>query len=153
MSTTYIIAELRRIVVARAEEACEYCLIHDDDTFFGCQVDHIVSEKHGGPTLAHNLAYACLFCNLHKGSDVATFIPGTQTLVRFFNPRTDFWHTHFALDTDGITLAPLTEIGEATARIFRFNDPDRLEERQALQHIGRYPSPSAITRIQGGAYI
>jgi len=89
MSTTYISAELRRVVVARAESLCEYCLIHEDDTFFGCQVDHIISEKHGGPTQADNLAYACLFCNLHKGSDVGSFISGTQTLVRFFNPRID----------------------------------------------------------------
>ena len=147
MSTTYVSAELRRIVVARAQGICEYCLIHEDDTFFGCQVDHISSEKHGGPTQSDNLAYACLFCNLHKGSDVGTFIPGTQSLSRFFNPRTDLWNEHFALHADGITLVPLTEIGEATARIFRFNIPDRLEERQELRNIGRYPAPLTIRRI------
>ena len=27
---------------------CEYCLIHEDDTVFGCEVDHIISTKHGG---------------------------------------------------------------------------------------------------------
>jgi hypothetical protein len=147
MSTTYISVELRRIVVSRAQGVCEYCLIHEDDTFFGCQVDHIVSEKHSGPTQADNLAYACLFCNLHKGSDVGTFVPGTQTLVRFFNPRIDVWNEHFALSADGTTLVPLTEIGEATARIFRFNTSDRLQERQSLQTIGRYPTPSAIKRM------
>ncbi len=50
---------LRRLVVSRAERLCEYCLIHEDDTFFGCEVDHIISEKHGGPTREENLAYAC----------------------------------------------------------------------------------------------
>ena len=47
MSESYISAELRRQVAARASRRCEYCLIHEEDTFFGCHVDHIVSEKHG----------------------------------------------------------------------------------------------------------
>lgn len=50
MSITYVSAELRRLVVARAEGVCEYCLIAEEDTFYGCQIDHIISEKHGGPT-------------------------------------------------------------------------------------------------------
>ena len=60
MSQTYVSVELRRLVLFRADRRCEYCLIHEDDTFFGCEVDHIVSEKHDGPTVADNLAYACL---------------------------------------------------------------------------------------------
>jgi len=148
MSTTYISAELRRIVVARAEGLCEYCLIHEDDTFFGCHVDHIISEKHGGLTQADNLAYACLFCNLHKGSDVGTFALGTQTLVRFFNPRVDRWSEHFAIDSDGISLLPLTDISEATARIFRFNSEERLLERQALRDVGRYPTAAANRHLR-----
>ena len=32
----------------RAYHVCEYRLIHEDDTFWGCQVDHIISPKHGG---------------------------------------------------------------------------------------------------------
>jgi len=147
MSTTYISAELRRIVNLRAERLCEYCLIHEDDTFFGCQVDHIISEKHGGPTDADNLAYACLFCNLHKGSDIATFVLGTQTLVRFFHPRIDRWSEHFTLDTDGIIILPLTDIGEATIRVLGFNREERLLERQALRSVGRYPTLAAANRM------
>jgi hypothetical protein len=52
VSGTHISAALRRAVIARAERCCEYCLIHDDDTFYGCEVDHIISEKHGGATAA-----------------------------------------------------------------------------------------------------
>ena len=44
-TASYISPELRRLVAARAEGLCEYCLIHEDDTFFGCEVDHILSEK------------------------------------------------------------------------------------------------------------
>jgi 5-methylcytosine-specific restriction endonuclease McrA len=72
MSVTYIGAELRRRVVARAEGICEYCLIAEDDTFYGCEADHIISEKHGGPTDAENLALACVSCNQSKGSDVGS---------------------------------------------------------------------------------
>jgi HNH endonuclease len=148
MSSTYVNAELRRIVITRAEGLCEYCLLHEEDTFIGCQIDHVISEKHGGLTQADNLAYACLFCNLHKGSDIATFIPGTQTLVRFFHPRIDQWNQHFLLDADGITLLPLTEIGEATIRMFGFNQEERLLERQALRSVGRYPTAVASKRMR-----
>lgn len=58
MSTSYIPLALRRLVAARANQLCEYCLMHEDDTYFGCQVDHVISEKHGGPTNPENTAYA-----------------------------------------------------------------------------------------------
>ncbi len=150
MSTTYISAELRRLVRDRAERLCEYCLIHEADTFFGCEVDHIISEKHGGPTTEENLALACLICNRNKGSDIATLLSPTGGLVRFFNPRSDRWSEHFRLDlTDGITIVPLTEIGEATARILGFNRPERLLERHSLRQAVRYPTAAALRHMHG----
>jgi hypothetical protein len=137
MSQTYIPAELRRLVVIRAERLCEYCLIHEDDTYFGCEVDHIVSEKHGGLTVAENLAYACLACNRSKGSDLGSILEPSGDLIRFFNPRLDAWSDHFALD--GVVIRPLTPIGRVTERIFKFNDTERLLEREALRALGRYP--------------
>lgn len=97
MSVTYIPAELRRQVVARAGELCEYCLIAEDDTFYGCEVDHIISEKHGGRTDFENLALACVCCNQAKGSDIGSIRWESQEFVRFFNPRTDCWADHFEL--------------------------------------------------------
>lgn len=44
MSSTHVTAELRRLVVSRADSLCEYCLVHADDAFFGCEVDHTLSE-------------------------------------------------------------------------------------------------------------
>jgi hypothetical protein len=140
VSTGYISAELRRLVASRAKGACEYCLVREEDMFLGCEVDHIISEKHGGATTEENLAYSCLPCNRNKGSDVSSLIPGTSNLIRFFNPRVDRWGDHFQLDAeDGITIVPLTPIGEATARILGFNQADRLLERQTLREVGRYP--------------
>ncbi len=144
MSTSYITAELRRQVVARAENLCEYCLIHEDDTFFSCHVDHTISEKHGGATVSNNLALACTFCNLYKGSDIASLSSG-GVLTRFFHPRNDVWSEHFALS--GASIEARTEIGEVTARLLRFNVGDRIVERQALIQAGKYPSRAAIERI------
>ena len=143
--SSYISPTLRRLVAERAEHLCEYCLIHEDDTFFGCEVDHIISEKHGGPTDANNLAYACAVCNRAKGSDIGSIVWRTETFSRFFNPRRDLWAEHFALDR--VTIVTLTDLGEVTARILGFNQNDRMLERQALQAVGRYPSAAAVARM------
>src|SRR4051794_7915178 len=80
---------LRRFIADRAYRVCEYCLIHEDDTFWGCQVDHIISRKHGGVSLAENLALACAWCNNHKGSDLGSLAGEPPRLVGFFHPRMD----------------------------------------------------------------
>jgi len=144
--SNYISESLRCLVAVRAEYICEYCLIHEDDTFFGCEVDHIISVKHGGPTEADNLAYACAFCNRHKGSDIASILWQTGEFIRFFNPRIDQWVEHFRLN--GAVIEPLTGIGEVTARILGFNNSDRILERQALIVMGRYPTVSALSRMR-----
>lgn len=48
----YVSDELRRRVITRAAHLCEYCLIDIEDAFFGGDMDHIVSVKHGGITEA-----------------------------------------------------------------------------------------------------
>jgi HNH endonuclease len=132
-------------VALRAEHLCEYCLIYEEDTFYGCEVDHIISVKHGGPTEADNLAYACVFCNRQKGSDIGSIVRRTGEFSRFFNPRIDRWAEHFRLE--GGMIQPQTGIGEVTARILGFNDSDRLLERQTLIAVGRYPTASALARM------
>jgi len=144
--SSYINTALRRLVAVRAEALCEYCLIHEDDAFFGCEVDHIISEKHDGPTEANNLAYACAFCNRAKGSDVGSIVQRTGAFVRFFNPRIDLWAEHFVLD--GVKIVALSDIGEVTTRILDFNNEERLFERQTLHAIGRYPSAAAVERMR-----
>ena len=141
----YISEELRRLVANRAERLCEYCLIHEEDTFFGCEVDHIISLKHAGPTEADNLAYACVFCNRQKGSDIGSISQETGEFSRFFNPRIDRWSEHFRLE--GPIIQPQTDIGEVTVRILEFNHSDRLLERQTLMAVGRYPTASALARM------
>ncbi len=143
--TSYVSVELRRLVTARAEGLCEYCLIHEDDTYLGCQVDHIIAEKHGGPTQQDNLAYACTFCNRSKGADLASILPVSGELVRLFNPRSDHWGDHFSL-ADG-WIHGQTSIGIVTARTLGFNHPQRILERSSLINLGRYPHPASAARI------
>lgn len=138
--------ELRKLVAQRANHLCEYCLIGEDDTFVGCEVDHIISLKHGGGTAPNNLAYACAFCNRLKGTDVGSVLPRTGGFFRFFNPRVDRWADHFELQ--GAVIKPLTPIGEVTARILGLNSPERFLERQALGSMGAYPSPQALARMR-----
>jgi hypothetical protein len=101
--------ELRLTIAARANLLCEYCLVAEADTFYGCEVDHIISLKHGGTSEADNLAYACALCNRSKGSDIGS-ISATGEFTRFFNPRTDRWIEHFVLERAAIR--PLTTVGE-----------------------------------------
>jgi hypothetical protein len=136
----WISDELRRTIANRANFLCEYCLIAEADTFYGCEVDHIISLKHGGSSEPDNLAYACAVCNRAKGSDVGS-IASSGEFTRFFNSRADRWAEHFRLEQ--ATISPLTEIGEVTARILSFNDSARIHEREELIRFGRYPCDAA----------
>ena len=137
---------LRRWVGERAYHVCEYCLIHEDDTFWGCQVDHIISRKHAGASTAENLAWACACCNASKGSDIATLTGQPPALVRLFHPRSDRWADCFELD--GVRIGPTSPVGAATERVLQFNEPNRLRERQNLAETGRYPTIEALARMR-----
>lgn len=146
--SSYVNKELRDLVASRANHVCEYCLIHEEDTFFLCHVDHIISIKHGGQSSENNLAYACAVCNRKKGSDVGSILLPSRKFVRFYNPRIDLWIDHFKLEDH--LIVSLTDIGEVTVKIFEFNNEDRLIERQALISVGRYPSSAALKVMKSG---
>ena len=145
--TSYVSAELRRLVAARAQGLCEYCLIHESDTFVGCQVDHVISEKHGGATIESNLAYACAFCNRFKGTDIGSVLSQKGEFLRFYNPRVDRWADHFRLD--GCRIEACSSFGEVTIRILALNVLERVLEREHLAHVGRYPPPEASDLVAG----
>lgn len=128
--TSYISSDLRQLVIERAAGRCEYCRINESDTFYGCQIDHIIAEKHHGATIESNLALTCAYCNRYKGTDIGSIAKSTGEYVRFYNPRTDNWFEHFRFVS--FEILPLTPIGETTSTILRFNDPDRILEREAI---------------------
>jgi len=145
MERLYLNKEIRRLVATRADYLCEYCLISEQDTILGCAIDHIISIKHGGSSEIDNLAYSCVYCNRFKGSDIGSIILDKKEFSRFYHPRWDHWGTHFKLNNYAIEA--VTSIGEVTARILGFNDQTRLLERQLLIDRRKYPSSSAIKRM------
>lgn len=134
-------SDVRKLVAERAGFLCEYCLLAETDTFYGCQVDHIISLKHGGSSEDANLAYACALCNRAKGSDIGS-LSSTGQFTRFYHPRNDRWSEHFSLT--GVSIVARSEVGEVTVRILGLNDEARLHERRALESFGKYPSEAAL---------
>lgn len=129
-------ARVRQQVRRRAGGRCEYCLIHEDDSYAAHQVDHILARKHGGTTSLSNLAFACMLCNRYKGSDIAAPDPATGEIVPLFHPRRQQWTEHFALRGAGIV--PLGPTSRATATLLRLNAPERVLEREELRRAGRW---------------
>lgn len=133
MSVTHIPAALRRLVVERAGNSCEYCLLPASITFFPHEVDHVIAEKHGGRTEAGNLALACWRCNRHKGSDLGSFDPQTRNFSRLFNPRVQEWRQHFMFE--GEQIIGLTPEGRTTISLLQLNSDERCAERRILPDV------------------
>ena len=129
-------AEMRRRVILRAENFCEYCLIHQDDAVASHQIDHIIAEKHGGATSLENLALSCLLCNLRKASDLSSIDPQTGIVTNLFNPRTNIWLEHFSID--GLRISGITPIGRTTVDFLQLNFDQRLAERRELRRADRF---------------
>ena len=135
---SYISKEFRDFVHERAADRCEYCLVNQGMRAFSFHIDHVISEKHGGPTTLDNLALSCPKCNAYKGSDIGTNDPQTGDLVRLFNPRTQNWNEQFRVEENG-TIIGLTPEGRATALLLQFNQSDRVRQREAYIRLGLYP--------------
>jgi hypothetical protein len=140
MPSIYIPIALRRQVRQRAQERCEYCLLHQDDVPLSHHIDHILARKHGGHTVSSNLALACLECNRGKGSDLSAIDFATGAITLLFNPRVHVWQEHFTLE--GAQIVGLTSMGRATVTLLQFNEPRRVIQRRVLIDVGRY-SPHA----------
>ena len=134
--TTYVPAALRRLVVERAGNRCEYCLFPQAASLFALEIEHIIAEKHRGETIAENLALACPHCNRLKGSDLGSIDAENNRLTPLFHPRQQQWTEHFRLS--GAEISPLTAEGRVTVFLLQFNHPDRLAERQILIASGQF---------------
>jgi len=135
---TRIKAELRRQVIDRAGGCCEYCRIKQSERSIDFAIDHVIAEKHRGPTNADNLCLSCYRCNGYKGSDISSVDwDHTGELTWLYNPRRQQWSEHFYLN--GGVIEPLTAAGRVTAALLRFNDTKRIQEREALIELGLYP--------------
>jgi hypothetical protein len=130
-----ISAELQRLVWERADRRCEYCQHPADIAWLPFQIDHIISEKLHGPTVAANLALSCEPCNAHKGPLAAGYLDDRH--VPLFHPRKDQWSDHF--EWNGPELVGKTDVGKVTIDVLVINRPDRIEVRRALIEEGIFP--------------
>jgi hypothetical protein len=126
-----ITTKVRTQVRLRAQNLCEYCHLHQDNSpLVALHVEHIIPKVHGGTDDLENLALACIDCNLHKGTNLTGIDPRTRELTELFHPRRQSWDEHFELL--GIHLLGRTAIGRTTIRVLNMNSDDQLALRSSL---------------------
>jgi hypothetical protein len=130
---------LRRLVKRRAKYRCEYCQIPSGISLTPFQIDHVIARKHGGSSVAANLAFCCFHCNLNKGPNIAGIDPKTDRMLSLFHPRRDRWREHFVLQINGQILGQ-TDIGRVTIRVLNLNTSDAVTLRACLIAEGRMKS-------------
>jgi hypothetical protein len=116
-------AALRRRVIRRATNLCEYCrapqvLCHDP-----FEMDHVIPQAERGATTYENLALACSVCNAGKLDQTGATDPDTGRRVKLFNPRSQQWAEHFQWSEDHGTVIGRTPTGRATVVLLNMNHP------------------------------
>jgi hypothetical protein len=127
--------QLEQLVWQRANRRCEYCQFPAEIAQLPFQIDHIISQKLHGPTVAENLALSCERCNSHKGPLAAGYLEGRH--VPLFHPRKDRWSDHF--EWHGPYLVGKTDVGKVTIDVLAINLPYRVTLRAALIEEGIFP--------------
>ena len=136
---THIPAALRRLVIARAANRCEYCGLAQVSQIAAFHIDHVVPVAAGGETIEGNLALACVSCSLRKSARQTATDPETGQDVAIFNPRLQDWHDHFRWN--GVALIGTTLIGRAAVEALALNRPAVLLIREEETYWGRHPYP------------
>jgi hypothetical protein len=133
----YITAELRRKVIEKAGNCCEYCLLNQRGRLLAFEIDHVIAQRHRGETTLENLCLSCPQCNRLKGSDISSIDPVTNLITPLFHPRQQTWADHFRLEH--VTIEPLTPEGRITVFLLQLNETNRVEDRQASYEANLYP--------------
>src|SRR5262249_50247930 len=130
-------ADLRREVVQRAEDRCEYCHLSQAAQEATFHIDHVIPIAAGGRTTDANLALACVSCSLRKGARKVAVDPASGDEIRLFNPRHDNWTDHF--EWQDLHLTGTTPTGRATVSALDLNRPLILAIREEEMAAGRHP--------------
>lgn len=130
-------ATLRRAVIARSRNHCEYCHLSQLGQEATFHIDHVLPVAAGGQTHADNLALACVSCSLRKGARRFAADPSDGQETALFNPRRDSWHEHFSWE--GVRLLGLSAIGRATIAALEMNRPVIIAIRAEEEILGRHP--------------
>jgi HNH endonuclease len=137
-----ISASLRRQVIERAGNRCEYCGLAQTGQEATFHIDHVVPAIVGGNTSLENLALACVSCSLRKGARLLVQDPHTREEVALFHPRLDSWRAHFRWD--GLRAVGITPTGRATVVALNMNRPLALAIREEEAHRGRHPPQAHV---------
>jgi hypothetical protein len=127
---------IRKLIRSRAEGRCEYCRLPDFADEWPFHVEHIVAKQHGGDNRENNLCWACIRCNVRKGTNLASIDPQTGEQASLYNTRTQVWADHFAVRN--ARIVGLTATGRCTVRLLRMNDRSRVVLRRELIAEGRF---------------
>lgn len=115
----------RQTVRRRADFACEYCGVSEQNAGGELTIDHFRPQSKEGGDEIDNLVYCCVRCNLYKSD----FWIETPDAPQLWNPRLEPFERHFWQAENG-NLFALTETGELTLRILRLNRPQLVAHRQ-----------------------
>ncbi len=128
---------VRRQIVARAENRCEYCHLPTEGQIGRFPVDHVIPRTHGGLTALGNLALACPHCNGHKWGHLEGIDPTSGNPALLFNPRTQYWSGHFQWSVQNpLELEGKTPVGRATIARLQMNHPEMVVVRRMLAELG-----------------
>lgn len=130
-------AEFSELVRKRANDRCEYCMMHQSLQGATFHVEHVNPLTKGGETIPENLALACPSCNLHKSDRIEVFDNQSGQIVTIFNPRKDKWQDHFQWNGDRIES--LTPVGSGTIQSLELNSDRRRAIRQAEMLFDLFP--------------
>jgi len=135
----YIPQKLRRQVIERAKEMCEYCLSKSDLLGTDLEVEHIIPESLRGASSLDNLCASCSTCNRHKASKVWVIDQDTGQRARLFHPRRQKWKRHFRWSENGTIIIGKTICGRATVEALKMNRERLVRARRLWVAWGEHP--------------
>lgn len=139
MPKQHVPAKLKRLVIARAHNCCEYCRNQVQFAMQSFSIEHIKPRQAGGKTILDNLALASEGCNSHKHTTTKAVDPLSEDLVPLYNPRRQRWDEHFAWNTNSTIIIGLTSIGRATIDALKMNRRGVVNLRRVLYAMGEHP--------------
>jgi hypothetical protein len=133
---------LRRRVIQRAGNRCEYCGLSSKGQAATFHIDHVRPVAAGGRTVLPNLALACVHCSLRKAARQTGRDPRSGRSAPLFHPRKNRWNHHFRWE--GCHLQGITATGRATIAALALNSLDHRIIRSFETRLGRHPPPGQV---------
>jgi hypothetical protein len=106
---------------------------------FAFEVEHITPAGREGRSVDENMALACRSCNLYKAAHTTAVDPETEIVVRLFDPRSESWPEHFAIDNISGVIVGISATGRATVAQLKMNSEFQLNARRHWMSLVLFP--------------